>query len=285
MKKKLLDISGRIDPLNLEVLKKIKTAADKLDIDFFIVGATVRDMILHYFYDITIYRATNDVDFAVRVSNWGEYKHLVLEIESQGFEKSEKIIHRYTYKGLIIDFIPFGGISDKNDMVKWSDSEDEEMNVIGFEDAFIKSEDILIQKDPEIVIKGASVESLVMLKFFSWNDRSYSERLKDAKDLFLIITSYLRAGNEKRLYEEEYDIVESAVDYELSGARLLGRDIARSSSQKVRESILSILYDEKINILANEMAMYEGMSFDRDNNVNKCENLLLNLREGLLEIK
>lgn len=285
MKKKLLDISGRIDPLNLEVLKKIKIAADKLDIDFFIVGATVRDMILHYLYDITIYRATNDIDFAVRVSNWGEYKRLVLEIESQGFEKSEKIVHRYTYKGLIIDFIPFGGISDKNDMVKWSDSEDEEMNVIGFEDAFIESEDILIQKDPEIVIKGASVESLVMLKFFSWNDRSYSERLKDAKDLFLIITSYLRAGNEKRLYEEEYDIVESAVDYELSGARLLGRDIARSSSQKVRESILRILNDEKINILANEMAMYEGMSFDRDNNVKKSEHLLLNLREGLLEIK
>ncbi|MBZ0199367.1 MAG: nucleotidyl transferase AbiEii/AbiGii toxin family protein [Ignavibacteriaceae bacterium] len=278
----MLDISKKIDKFNLEILKKIKEAADKLNIKFFIVGATVRDMILNYVYDIKVYRKTNDIDLAVRVKNWDKYNLLINEIEKTGFTKSENILHRYFYRGMMIDFIPFGGISTKDETIKWSNDKDEkEMNVIGFADAFLNTEDIVIQTDPDIIIKSASVESLAMLKIFAWHDRAIDVRIKDARDLYLIMSKYLQAGNESRLFEEHLDIVEEATDYELAGARLLGGDISNIASDKVRERIHNILKDDKQSMLAIEMAQFEGLTYKRDETEKVCLLLVGNLRIGL----
>lgn len=95
------------------------------------------------------------------------------------------------------------------------------MSVLGFDDEFGNTEDLIIQTEPEIIIRMATTECLVMLKLFSWNERSSTERIRDAKDLYLIIKNYLRAGNEKRLFDEQPDLLEIAEDYELSRARLL----------------------------------------------------------------
>lgn len=282
----MLDISKKIDKFNLEILIKIKEIADNLRIDFFIVGATVRDMILNYVYGITIYRRTNDIDFAVRVNNWKEYDRLTSEIEEAGFAKSERIKHRYSYKGMILDFIPFGGISTKEDTITWPyDKDNKEMNVIGFDDAFVSTEDILIQTEPDIIVKAASIEGLAMLKIISWNDRAIDKRIKDARDLYLILTTYLQAGNDDRLFAEHTDIIEMAIDYELTGAILLGRDIAVTASDKVKSILLEILNDDKLNKLADGMSQYEGLSFEKDETKDKCLVLLKNLRMGLEDKK
>ena len=238
-------------------------------------------MILNYVYDIKVYRATNDIDFAVRVKSWEEYDKLIDEVEKAGFRKDERIAHRFYTEALIIDFIPFGEITDKNTNITWQDNDKKEMNVIGFEDAFANTEELLIQTEPNVIVQAASVESLVMLKIFAWNDRSAEMRLKDAMDLYLIVSTYLRAGNEERLFEDHTDIVTETVDYELTGARLLGRDIARVASDEVKSSLLNILSDDKLNLLASEMAQYEGLSFERDEKVEKCLELLNNLIMGL----
>ncbi len=278
----MYDISQKIDRFNLEILIKIKEITDKLKIDYFIVGATVRDIILNYVYNIRIYRATNDIDFAVRVRNKDEYRLLVGEIEKAGFIKNERIWQRYTYNGMMIDVIPFGEISTNNDIIVCPDKDKKEMNILGFEDAFVNTEEILIQVDPEIIIKAASVESLVMLKIFSWNERPFDTRLKDAKDLYLIITNYLKAGNEERLYDNP-DIVEQAEDYELSGAILLGRDMSKIISGKVLQSLLDILRDDTLSLLANDMSRYEVIYRESDDEKREwCEKLLKSLLQGLI---
>ncbi|MDP2363016.1 MAG: nucleotidyl transferase AbiEii/AbiGii toxin family protein [Ignavibacteria bacterium] len=277
----MYDISKKIDKLTLEVLKKVKNIADKLKIDFFIVGATVRDMILNYMYGIKVYRATNDIDFAVSVKSWEEYKLLMGEIEKEGFEKSERILHRYTYKGMIIDFIPFGGVSADGKTITWPDKDGKEMNVIGFDDAFLNTEDLLIQTDPKVIIKAASVVSLVVLKMFSWNDRPVDLRSKDAKDLYLIIVSFLRAGNEERVFDHQ-DIIDQTTDYDLSGAMLLGRDLKNSVSQKVYDKLIEILDDSKLEALAYDMSKYENLYRDSDDEkVEWCVELLKSLMQGL----
>lgn len=277
----MYDISQKIDKFNLEIFIKIKEITDKLGIDYFIVGATVRDIILNYVYNIIIYRKTNDVDFGVRVRNWDEYKLLLTEVEKVGFKKSESIMHRYTYKSMIIDFIPFGEISINDENIIWPDKYQKEMNVIGFDEAFINSDEILIQNNPEIIVRMASVEFLVILKIISWNERSIDLRLSDAKDLYLIITSYLKAGNEARLFDHE-DIVDLAIDYELSGAMLLGRDISKAVSKGTLERILEILSDDKLAALANEMTTYEVARFENhDQRVEWCLELLKSLKLGL----
>jgi len=156
------------------------------------------------------------------------------------------------------------------------------MNVMGFNDAYLNTEDILIETNPDITIKVATIECLVMLKILSWKDRAVELRLKDAKYLYLIVDSYLRAGNEERLFSEHIDIVEATEDYELSGARLLGRDISNVASEKVKKNILELLHSDKLDKLANEMSQYEGIHLeDDDDKLELCEKLLRSLLAGL----
>ena len=74
MSVKLLDITNKIDSSTLEVLKLISEAADSVQANFFIIGATARDIIFNLVHNINIYRATNDIDFSVRIRNWDGYK-------------------------------------------------------------------------------------------------------------------------------------------------------------------------------------------------------------------
>lgn len=277
----MLDISKKIDKLDLEILLKVKAIANKLQIDFFIVGAYVRDIILNYIYNIEIYRKTNDIDFGVRVATWEQYIMLIKQLEKLEFKKDERIIHRYTYKGMLIDFIPFGDVTSNESTITWPDNDKKEMNVMGFDDAYLNTEDILIQADPDITIKAATLECLVILKLFAWNDRTIDHRLSDAKDLYLIIDSYLDAGNQEKLINEHIDIMEATEDYELSGARLLGRDIAKIASDKVKNTILELLNSNKLNSLASDMSQFEGLHLEGDDRIAWCVKLLNSLFAGL----
>ena len=48
MSRSLLDLSGKIDTLTIELFEIIKNTADTQDIKFFVIGASARDMILEY---------------------------------------------------------------------------------------------------------------------------------------------------------------------------------------------------------------------------------------------
>ncbi|MEN8216747.1 MAG: hypothetical protein ABFS56_10305 [Pseudomonadota bacterium] len=62
MKKKSLDLSKRLDPLTLDIFQSLAEIAARLNISFFIVGATARDVILTNIYGIPTVRATADID-------------------------------------------------------------------------------------------------------------------------------------------------------------------------------------------------------------------------------
>ncbi len=279
----MLDISKKIDKLNLKILKIVKEIADNLNIEFFLVGATVRDMILNYIHGITIYRKTNDIDFAIRIKDWKEYKLLTNDIETKGFKKDERIMHRYRYNRMIIDFIPFGDISNNNETITWPDKDKREMSILGFEDVYKHTEELLIDIEPEIIIKTASVEGLVLLKIFAWNERAVDLRIKDAKDLYIILSTYLDAGNSERLFDEHTDIVEDNFDYQLGGARLLGRDILKIISISVKNKLLNILSSEKIEDLIKEMAEYESIPYEGDQKMDWCKKIILSLQQGLTD--
>lgn len=281
----MLDISKKIDRSSLEILKIIKEIADELNIEFFLVGATVRDMIINYVYDINIYRKTNDIDFAVRLKNWGQYISLTKEIEKRGFEKDIRIVHRYQYKGMIIDFLPFGEIASDNKTITWQDKDKKEMSVIGYEDVYKNIKELLIQTEPDIIIKTASVEGLVLLKIFTWNERTLDLRTKDAKDIHIILSTYLDAGNRDRLFSEHTDIVDKDFDYQLGGARLLGRDITKIASASVMDALLEILNNDKAKSLPREMAQYEMIPYEGDEKIEWCKKILASLKQGIIDNK
>lgn len=284
----MLDISTKIDPFTSEVLTLVSKITKTLEIDFFVIGATARDIIFYLIYGIQIQRGTNDIDFSVRVRNWEDYAKLTNALKENNFSPS-KIVHRFTYKSIpSIDIIPFGEISLDSASIKWPDKESKEMSVIGFEECFQDSESVRIQSNPRLDIKIASTRGLALMKLISWKD-GYPSRSRDALDILYIIKNYIEAGNMGRLLSEHSDLVNDQFDFELTGAILLGRDIANLANNSTLE-ILKIILNEEIKSGENSKLIYDmmigtGFLSKSDNLKNHLLILLNNLLVGLNNAK
>ena len=242
MKKNSFDLSDRIDPGLLEVAEVLIQVTDPLSIPFFLIGAACRDLILDTIYGINTIRATNDIDFAICISDWDQFVKLKKElILSEMFEET-RLTHRLIFKSeLLIDLVPFGSITGRDKKFSWPSEPGLIMNTIGFEEAYEHSIPIIIRSNPPLKIQIASLAGLVVTKLFSWKDK-YPNRARDAQDIILIVKEYTYAGNDMRMFNEAPDLVEKGdFDYELAGARLLGRDIGAFIDNKTKNEILKIL--------------------------------------------
>jgi predicted nucleotidyltransferase len=97
---------------------------------------------------------------------------------------------------LPVDLIPFRGVASGESMIEWPPSRDIVMNVAGFEEALASS--VLLEIQPELSVRVASLPGLTLLKVVAWFDRG-RETNKDASDLYRLLTTYADAGNTDRL--------------------------------------------------------------------------------------
>lgn len=285
MTKKSFDISGKIDKYRLGIITSIKEAGDSLGIPFFIIGATARDIILEYIYGKKIYRATNDIDFGIRINNWKTFDALTSALlKNKKFSLDPKIEHRLNYeKAYPVDIVPFGKIAGAGGTFKWPKGKNE-FTVLGFEEAFNNSDIVKIQSNPELLVNFATAESLVLLKIVSWEER-YPERSRDAMDIALIIESYIEAGNTERLYNDESDLVENNFDFALTGARLLGRDISSIFEKETLKYVVKILENETgvQNNYRLVEDMMKGKVLKEDKDFDYYLNLIQALKSGITE--
>lgn len=54
----LLNIAGKIDPQTVAAIKAVSSAINELDIPYVVVGATARDLVLHYGHGARIKKDT-----------------------------------------------------------------------------------------------------------------------------------------------------------------------------------------------------------------------------------
>ncbi len=280
----MLDISTKIDPFTLEVLTLVSKITDTLKMDFFVIGATARDIFFNLVHGVKIQRGTNDIDFSMRVRNWGDFEKLTNALKENNFLPS-RVIHRFTYKSVpSIDIIPFGEISVNSTTIKWPDKEEREMSVVGFEECYLDSKSVLIQANPLLDIKIASTRGLVLMKLISWKD-GYPSRSRDALDILYIIKNYIEAGNMDRLQSEHADLITDQFDFELTGATLLGRDISKISRPATLEYLINML-EEEIKEESNskfisDMMIGTSLISQRDEVSQHNFNILKNLLHGL----
>jgi len=285
MRKNSLNLSGKIDNLTLELIEKVNNVAESMSIPFFIVGATARDIIFFNGFGILTTRATNDIDLAVQIADWGQYETLKQGLIATGRFESTKEAQRLNYnERLLIDIVPFGAILDKDVLFSWPPDHETIMNAIGFKESFEHSIIVRLRESPLLDICFASLPGLAIMKLISWDDR-YPERSKDAKDLCFIIRNYLDAGNEERLFEEERDIIEKLkesgeVDYVKAGARMLGRDIAVIAASDTKIKIEEILgretgENERYRLVENMIDNSLDYSRDFEENLESLEQLKL----------
>ena len=212
------------NPLLKDLLKELNTFFGGMGVDFYVIGATARDIILSNLHDLTPDRKTDDLDIAIAISDWSQFQAIEKVLpEKEGFKKSKEQKQRFVYKGIyVVDIVPFGEVAKDDGNIYWPPDETIAMSVWGFPE--MANSTISIEIDGEFSIKIASLPGLFILKLVAWKDR-YLFASKDAYDMALLLTNYLDINTE-RAVEDHYDLYE-ADDFDpvIAGAQLMARDV------------------------------------------------------------
>ncbi len=255
-----LDLSNKLPTQTVEILKSISQIASELEIPILMIGATARDLVLYYAYNVRAMRATKDIDFAVMIENWAKYENLKSKlIESANFASVRNIEHRLkeNLTETLIDIIPFGEIELPKGKITWQS--EFEMITFGFAEAFENALNVKLADN--LVIKVVSPIGLAMLKLKSWTDRKEN---KDSQDFWLVAKNFLDLGNEDLLYSKYSELLEiDSFDWKLVGVRILGREIGLIIRPETKEIIATIFENEKtLFTFALEIHRFEGIVED-----------------------
>jgi predicted nucleotidyltransferase len=273
----------KIDPTILQAVRRINEIARKCDTNYFLAGATAREIMLRHVFGRGPGRRTLDVDFGIAVESWEQFESLKSALINQAdFVSHPKQRQRLTNpaNSVVVDLIPFGGI-ERDGNIFWPPEEDIVMRVTGFKDAFAGA--VSVRLAPDLIIPVVSLSLLLVLKLFAWVDRKGERR--DAEDIHTLLKQYGDAGNEDRLYGEHLEILEAErFDFESAGAVLLGLDAAKSTSAATRRQLGEMLNsDDQMSQLTNQM-IATSISLDRDTAL-RCEFLIQKMRQGFFSLK
>lgn len=233
------------NPLLKDLLKELSSFFDSINVEFYVIGATARDIILSNLHDLVPDRKTADLDIAIAISNWNQFQSIEENLpKKEGFTKSKEQKQRFIYKGIyVIDIVPFGGVAEDNGNIYWPPDETIAMSVWGFPE--MANATIRVEIDGKFSIEIASLPGLFILKLVAWKDRHLLGS-KDAYDMALLLTNYLDINTE-RAVEEHYDLYETdEFDQVIAGAQLMARDVKLmvQENEKTLEYLREILTEE-----------------------------------------
>ena len=119
MKKKSLNLSGKIEDIFIDVLIELSLCTNSLEIDYFIIGAKARDLVFKEF-ELETGRATHDLDIGIQVENWDNFSALKLSMLETGHFTETQNQQCLRFKDLInLDIIPYGAISNPDNAITW----------------------------------------------------------------------------------------------------------------------------------------------------------------------
>lgn len=207
------------NPLLVELLKKLTDSFNRMGREFYVIGATARDIIIRQLIGTTSGRRTKDLDIAIAIPDWSVFDEIKEVLIADGFKKSADMRQRFYYGEYELDIVPYGVAKD-DDNIYWPPEEEIAMSVKGFDE--VLSEAITVNIDGEFDIRIASLHGLFLLKFNAWLDRNI-ETSKDAEDMSFILSNYFMANLDRNVYTEVYDW-ENFDEY-IVGGYWLARDL------------------------------------------------------------
>lgn len=254
-------------PLLKKLLDELIPVFQKLEIKFFVIGATARDIIMEIHGEKSG-RRTQDIDIAIAMDKWEEFEKIEEEItQLKNFKKDTNQKQRFLYmEDFQLDIVPYGGITTYDDKIFWPPDQSFAMTVLGFEEA--EKDLVKVKIDDTLEIDIVSLAGIFILKLVAWKDR-HTRGNKDADDMGFILLNYLnihedRAATEN--YEEVYEIENFTITK--AGASLIGIDInTLLSDNKVNKTKLKAIIETEINaaensILFNQILETNHIKFD-----------------------
>lgn len=240
----LPDFSNKPDLLPLAQVVQALRAAGVGEDDCLLIGAAARDLWLKHGYDIDPGRETLDTDFAVAVADWDAYFRMREALIASGefAPRQGSATHRLRHRsGAPLDVIPFGGVERLDRTIAWPPAQTEVFDCFGLREALADS--CAMALPGGVAVRVASIPALALLKLTAWRDRKHERR--DAKDLLLYLRKYLDCDQLDRAATECPDLFEvDDFDYEVIGARLLGRHMGALLDANAAAVLLPILAGE-----------------------------------------
>lgn len=190
------------NPLLLELLRKLTDNFNKMGREFYVIGATARDIVMQQLLDTESRRRTRDLDIAIAIPDWDTFEEVKQKLIADGFEKSMDMQQRFFYRDYELDIVPYGIVAKEDDNIYWPPEEIVAMSVKGFDE--VLSEAITVSIDDEFKVKIASLHGLFLLKLNAWLDRN-AKTSKDAEDMSFILSNYFIANLDREIHQEVYD--------------------------------------------------------------------------------
>lgn len=209
------------NPFLIDLLRQLNHTFSKIENDFFVIGATARDIILQVLADTSASRKTRDLDIAIAVTDWDRYNEICKALIYDGFDKATHQAQRFYYGDYEVDIVPYGAVAKADDKIYWPPEEITAMSVKGFDE--VLKEAISVCVDNEFEIKIASLHGLFLLKLNAWLDRNLGTN-KDAEDIWHIVDNYYFANEGRSIHPEVYEL--DCFNLTVGGAYWMAHDIA-----------------------------------------------------------
>ncbi len=246
--------------------KVINDVCGKYNFSYFVIGAFARDIILENIFNEKGGAATKDIDIAIQLESWEDY-HTFIEdlLTNHNFTKGRNAHEYISEDGIITDIVPYGDLENNRSLI--FPGHTHEINMMGFQE--VDSAALNICFDGEVSTKIASIESIVILKLFAWNDRKPSGNSeKHVRDISLIIESYY-LSKVAEFAVDFADILDVEIFDEVSvGARALGRRMKQlcvghnDLIQEITEIFELILNDPESSLFIRQFLGIKNYDFE-----------------------
>jgi predicted nucleotidyltransferase len=142
----------------------------RFGIDFYLVGATARDVWLRGVHDLPPKRATSDIDFGIMVADTETYERLKRYlVDVEGFVSSRENEFVLLWKDLTqVDLIPFGDLEHEG-IVTLRGTGFTSMNVEGFKEVFEHASEEIETEDQRFKVctlpgmTGRRLEAVILM--------------------------------------------------------------------------------------------------------------------------
>lgn len=197
-------------------------------IDFFLVGATARDIRLSADPAYAPKRATKDVDIAIMLASQEQFYQVKEALLATGdFTAHDDLTIKLYYKQSIeIDLLPFGEIENERRETRIEKPRPFTMDMPGFREVLPYAGTVDLDG---LTLRVCSLEGIVLLKIISHDDNP--ARTKDLIDIDHIINAYFDLETEKIFadFPDVADLYETNDRYFLQkiSGRVIGREIGR----------------------------------------------------------
>ena len=262
-----------------EIFLALERGFIKFGIDFYLVGATARDVWMKGIHDLPPKRATSDIDFGIMIKDSFVFDDLKSYlIEEEGFipSKGNEFVLIWKDKSQV-DLIPFGDLESEG-IVTVKGTGFTSMNVEGFKEVYEQASEEIITEDQRF--KVSTLPGLMILKLIAWDDRPEVRR-DDIDDIAEIIKNYFHL-NDEVIFKQHSDLFTDDIELDEVASQFLGREIGKivSGNPKLVERIKGIL----VNGLNDSNNLAELFASESDETIEYSKSLISHIKKGIEEV-